>query len=157
MTGIQILLVVALIGWTIARRMLGQPLRQRRLVLVPLIFLAWGGYLLTLARPTGAGLGLLAAELAVALGVGLLRGATIHVYVRDGHLWMRYRWSTLGLWLASAFVRLGFVAWASTLGTGLASTPSLLLGLGATFLGEGLVVASRAGALGAPFAPARTR
>jgi hypothetical protein len=153
MTALEILLVVVLVGWVIFRRMTGQPLRQRALVLPPLILLVYGGYRLADTHLTAGDLALLVVELAIALGLGLLRGATIQVFVRDGVLWMRYRWSTLALWLVSAVVRVALMAAGAAFGTGLPGLPTLLLGLGATLLGETLLVATRALVTGAPFAP----
>ena len=157
MTQLQVVLVVALLAWTIVRRMVGQPLRQGRLVVLPLIMLVWGGSAILTARPSAAELGLLAVELAVSVGIGVLRGMTIHLFVRDGYLWMRYRWSTLGLWLLSAGVRVGFLVAASAIGPGLDAGPTLLLGLGTSLLGEAIILAPRAQRMDAPFAPRGAR
>ena len=157
MTFAQILLIVALIGLTIVRRMAGQPLRQGRLVVLPLIFVVWGVFQVSDAHPSVTDVVLLVVETAISIGIGAVRGTTINLFVRDGYLWMRYRWSTLALWLLSAAIRVGFLVGAAELGSGPAGQASLLLGLGAGLLGESLVLAPRARTVGAPFAPRGSR
>jgi hypothetical protein len=155
MNMIQVLVIIALVGWMLLRRIMGQPLRQRRLVLLPLLMLAWGASGLLDAHLSSADVGLLAGQLVIAVGIGAVRGATIDVFVRDGVLWMRYRWTTIALWVVSALIRVGLIAGASALGSGLDGGGTLMIGVAASLLGESMIIASRGHATGAPFAPAR--
>jgi hypothetical protein len=106
--------------------------------------------LLQLAGAVTAGvrpqdLGLLAVGLAAAAGLGVARGATVTVAVRDGRPWLRYRAVTLVLWAATVAVRVGLTVLAHAAGATVAgSGPALLLSAGATLLAEGAVVAHRA-------------
>src|SRR5262252_2177537 len=109
MSTVQILIVAALVIYIIARRFAGSPVGAQNMLL-PVILTGYG--LVTLDRTvhghfTAADIALLAVEAVVA---GLGRGATIKLYVRDGHLWQRYGVVTLLVWLALIATRIGFAA-----------------------------------------------
>jgi len=157
---LEILIGVAVVGYLFARRLAGEPLKARRLVVLPAVITVWGGY--QLAHVHGGvhavDLAVIVVAVVVSLVLGLVRGTTIRVYVRDGHLWQRYTFVTIAVWLVSVAIRLGtdwagHLAGAST--TVLAS--SLVLTLGVSFLGEAAVVGMRGLRLGAPFAPQDAR
>jgi hypothetical protein len=132
----------------LASRIAGQPVNIRRLLVLPGVLTAMG--LLQLSGAVTAGLrpqdlGLLAVGLAAAAGLGVARGATVTVAVRDGRPWLRYRAVTLVLWAATIAVRVGLTVLAHAAGATVAgSGPALLLSAGATLLAEGAVVAHRA-------------
>jgi hypothetical protein len=90
--------------------------------------------------------------------LGLARGITIRVFVRDGHLWQKYTFATIAVWVTSIVIRLG-VDYAGHLAGANTSMliGSLTLALGLSFLGEAAVVGSRGLRLGAPFAPRNAR
>ena len=101
---VEILVIVALVIVMIARRFAGQPVRAQSVIL-PLVISGWG---LTQLRGVHLGtvdIAYLAVEALLAIAAGLARGATIQLYVRDGHLWQRYRWSTLAVWVAMIVLR----------------------------------------------------
>ena len=150
----KLLLILLLIGYVIVKRLAGQPLTSGRLALVPLVLVGLGGYQLLQAPLTGAGGALLAAEVVLGLGVGLVRGLTIDIYQRGAHLWYRYRPLTVLIWLLTIGLRLGFGLAAHGLGIGL-PVAAALLGVGASLLGEGAIVWQRARRTGVPFAPDR--
>ena len=88
---------------------------------------------------------LLAVGLLAAAGLGVARGATVAVFVRDGRSWLRYRPATLMLWAATVAVRVGLTLLAHTTAAAVAASgPALLLTVGVTLLAEGAVVAGRA-------------
>jgi hypothetical protein len=153
MNFLTLALVVLLVGYLIARRFGGQPLRAQNLVL-PLAITVFGGYQLRGHHLGPADLAFLAVEALLALAVGAARGATIHLYVRDGHLWQRYRWATLGVWVIAIALRVGLVAGGHLVGVSVA-TSSILLVLGISLIGEALIVAQRARRTGTLFAPDR--
>jgi hypothetical protein len=152
---IEILLIVAVFGYVMVRRLAGEPLQARRLALLPAGLTIWGIYQLGKYHVTLFDVALLVVEVVVALGLGLLRGMTIKVYEQAGHLWYRYRPATIAMWFASAAIRLGIGLGAHLLGASLAPTASLVLTIGVTFLGEAAVVGTRALRSGVPFAPDR--
>jgi len=152
---IVILLVAALVVTMIVRRFLGQPVRAQSFVL-PLVISVWGLTQLRGVRLGAVDVAFIAIEALLAIGVGLARGATIQLYMRDGHLWQRYRWSTLMVWIGAILLRLGSVGAGSLAGVHVA-TRSLVLVLGVSFLAEAAMVGWRVARTGAPIAPSRRR
>jgi hypothetical protein len=152
---IVILLIAALVVVMIVRRFLGQPVRTQSFVL-PLVLSGWGLTQLRGVHLGAADLVFLAVEAVLAVGVGLARGATIELYLRDGHLWQRYRWSTLTVWIGAILLRLGSVGAGSLVGVHVA-TRGLVLVLGVSFLAEAALVGWRVARTGAPVAPSRRR
>ncbi|HKS98238.1 MAG TPA: hypothetical protein VJT31_01810 [Rugosimonospora sp.] len=152
---VSILLVVGAVGYVMWQRLTGVPLQAKRLVVLPAILLILGGYQLRGHHITTMDAVLLAAELAVAVGLGLVRGTTIRLYEQAGHLWYRYRPLTIVVWLVSAVARVGMGLGGHVLGSTLATGATLMLMVGATFIGEAAVVGARAMRTGVPFAPDR--
>ncbi|MGI5238187.1 hypothetical protein [Dactylosporangium sp. CA-139066] len=159
-----LLIAVAVIALLMVRRFMGEPLEARRLVVPPLILIVMGGYALSKvdfaatvhhAMLDGAVLG---AGAVVAVLGGVLRGLTVRVYVRNGHVWYRYTLVTIAVWAGLIVLRLGqsFAGHALGADQGIL-TAGLLLVLGLSFLGEAAIVARRAIATGAPFAPRGAR
>jgi hypothetical protein len=154
---VQILLIAAIVVWIIAKRFSGSPVGGRSL-LVPLIMVGYGLVQLDDAHAWGvASVTLLAVEAIVAVAAGVARGVTIELYVRDGHLWQRYRLVTLMVWIGMIALRLGFLAAGHALGASLPETGTILLTFGVSMLIETLVVARRAAATGAAIMPRRSR
>src|SRR5215475_1787952 len=106
----------------IAGRMLGRPLVKRRLLVIPGLLALGGLAQLGDIRFTALAIVLLVVQMAVSLGLGALRGWTIHLYEREGHLWMRYRWTTVALWVLAIVLRLGFVAGGAMMGAATAGS-----------------------------------
>ena len=150
-----IVVAVAILVLVIGRRLAGEPLRANRVTVLPLALAVIGLYQLTkLPHITPLDLTALGVEGIVAVVLGLVRGSTIRVYVRDGHLWQKYSWATIGMWAASILIRFGLTAGGVLLGGDRdVMQTGVLLNLGLTLAGEGLVIALRGRALGAPFAP----
>jgi hypothetical protein len=154
-----VLIVIAAVAVLLVRRFLGEPLEARRLAAPPLILIVMGAYSLskvdlaaTAHHPVvdGAVLGL-GALLAV-LG-GIVRGLTVRVFVREGHVWYRYTVLTFVVWAGLAALRVGQSVAADALGADAAVLDAaLLLILGLSLLGEAAIVGRRAIATGAPFA-----
>jgi hypothetical protein len=154
MSFLWIAVAVVAVGYVMVRRFAGEPVRLKRLVVLPLGLAAWG--VLNLGK-VAHGLStvdvvVLVVEGLVAVLAGMVRGATIQVYVRDGYLWQRYRALTIAVWVALAAVRVGLGFGAAALGAHRAVlSASLLLMLGLSLLGEAAVVVPRGLALGVPF------
>jgi hypothetical protein len=150
-----ILLAAVLIVLVIGRRLMGEPLQARRVFILPLIVAIFGGYQLShLHHVQPLDVGVLAAEAGLAITLGVVRGLTVQVFVRDGHLWQRYRPLTIVVWVVSIAVRLGATAGAYAIGADRSVLQAgLLLVLGLTLAGESAVVGMRSMRLGAPFAP----
>ncbi|WP_027342712.1 hypothetical protein [Hamadaea tsunoensis] len=153
MNAVTIVLIAGLVIWTIAGRMAGRPLRTRRLFVIPAILAVIGLTRLNGVHLTVMDIALLVVQVVLGLGLGALRGWTIHLYERDGFLWMRYRWTTVALWVLSIVVRLAFAFGGHMVGADDGNSQVLMIGFGVSLLGEGLMVAWRANGLGIPFAP----
>ncbi|MDG6101592.1 DUF1453 family protein [Dactylosporangium aurantiacum] len=158
------LLVAVAVLYVLVRRFTGEPLQARRLVLPPVLLVGWGGYEVSHAFTGGTlphavldGAVLGAAAVLAAAG-GLVRGLTVRVFVRDGHLWYRYTAMTLVVWVALLGVRFAEDAAGRALGADAAVVAAALpFVIGLSFLGEAAVVGRRALATGVPFAPHRDR
>ena len=156
MSGIEIIVVIGLIGYIIFRQVQGEPLRGKRAVLLPAIltlvgFLnlrSGGGHL------TSADILCLVIGTAGSAAIGLAFGAITRLESRDGHLWAQL--PLRGLWLWALLV--GWRVLVMVLATGMhahvaASTSTLLLSLGINRLAQAAVIVPRAMAMGVPFAP----
>jgi FtsH-binding integral membrane protein len=154
-----IVVAAAILIFVIGRRLAGEPLRAGRVTVFPLVIAAIGLYQIShLPHLTGTDIGMIGLEAVIAVALGLVRGSTIKVFVRDGHLWQKYSWATVGLWVGSILLRFGMTGGAVLLGADrTVMQTAVLLTLGLTFAGEGAVIALRARALGAPYAPRDSR
>jgi hypothetical protein len=150
----QLLIVVAIVGYVLVRRFVGQPLQPRALLL-PLAVTIYGAYQLRGHHLSGVDVALIGIEVVVALAVGLVRGTTIQIFTRDGHLWWRYRLVTLLVWVAGALLRFGLATGGHLAGADLDAGGTLLLMLGVSLVAETAVVGVRAARTGVPFAPDR--
>jgi len=156
MTTILLVLAgIAFVGYVLVSRMRGTALNMRRVLVVPAVLTVIGLVQLVGAAHRGfhtADLILVGAGVTLSAVLGMARGATVQVSRRNGQPWLHYRPATLALWGATVAVRIGLVVLAHASGATLAASgPAILLSAGATLLGEGLVVASRA------FSPAGDR
>ncbi len=168
----MVAVIAVVIVLMIVRRVYGEPVRARRMLLAPLIEMGFGVYeLISKGGQLPAGeWALLAVTGVLSLVLGAARGATIDLFPRRGYLWQRYRPRTFAVW-AGAFVarfavRLIFSAVGLTpslsaalhgggsggVGNSLLSTLLITSGLG--FLGESMVLAPRALRTGVPWQPA---
>ena len=147
-TVLLVLAGVAAVGYVLVARVRGQALNARRMLRVPAVLAAIGliqviGFARHGVSAADAVLVLAGVVLSAALGV--TRGATVALYHRGGQPWLRYRPATLGLWGVTLVVRVALAVLAHAVGaTVAASGPAILLSVGATLLGEGLMVAHRA-------------
>lgn len=154
---LTLLIVAVVIVLVIARRLAGEPIRLKQMLLIPVILAALGLRQLAAQPPTGGEIAYLALSTLLAAGLGLARGTTVAVYVRDGQAWLRYRPVTVLLWVLSVAVRVGTGLAARAAGVHLTGETTMVL-VAASLLAEAAVVAPKALATGAAFAaPARGR
>ncbi|MGA8112236.1 MAG: hypothetical protein WCA46_01085 [Actinocatenispora sp.] len=172
-TGLIVVAVVAALVLMIARRLYGEPLRARRLLVAPVVELLIGGY--EIAEHGGLDTGewiSLAVTGVVSLAMGFARGSTLHLFERNGYLWQKYRPRTFVVWAVAFVARFGVRAVLAL--TGVTHTSKmdihaltgghggfdasligvLLITSGLGFLGESMVLTPRALRTGVPFAPA---
>ena len=100
---LTILLAIAAVGFVLWSRMKGQPLRAKRLLVLPVVLTFIGITDLSGSSAphlTPKDIGFLVASVVVSAVLGAARGATIELYPHQGELWQRYRPNTVGLWVA---------------------------------------------------------
>jgi hypothetical protein len=153
---LTVLVVVAAVAYVLWSRMKGQPLKVRRLLVLPVVLTVIGITDLTGSSAphlNPADIAFLVVSVAISAVLGAARGATIELYPNQGELWQRYRRSTVGLWVALIATKLIIAVIASAAGASAGGgTNSLLLTLGVSLLAEAAIVAPRALSTGVPFA-----
>lgn len=142
-----IAIYAGLIGFVLYRQMRAQPLRGRRLVLLPAVLGLFAFQ--QLARQPLDGLGtaaLLVLSLAVGAAAGLWRGTTFRLWDQQGAVYVKGSRMTLVAWAALIAARLPFavVSYEAKLPQGLV-IGELLLALAVTFAAQNAVVWMRAG------------
>lgn len=155
MSGLEILAVVAVIGFVIYQQVAGQKVAGKRLIVLPAVLTVIG--FLNLHGAKGlhhADYVWLAVGAAGSLAIGLLFGLITLVGSRDGVLWAKLPVWGLALWVALIAFRVVVMVLAAHTGAHVAasSTP-LLFTLGLNRLGQAAVIAVRAMVAGIPFAP----
>ncbi|MDJ1138270.1 DUF1453 domain-containing protein [Streptomyces iconiensis] len=156
MNVLQVLAAIGIVLFVLVRQLRGEPLRGKRLIVLPAILAVIG--FATLARGghhlTAADLACLVIGAVIAAGIGAAQGAQLGLEPRDGALWSRMPVRGLWLWLALVASRVVMTVVAVALDAHVAasSAPILLL-LGVNRLGQAAVVTPRALSSGVPFAP----
>jgi hypothetical protein len=150
-TWMVVALIVVAVGYTIVRRTIGEPLNMRDLFGAPVVLLAVGGYGLSkVSGVAGIDIAWLAGTSCVGLALGVWRGATVRLMVKDGALWQRYPARTYLVWVVSLVVNVGLGVVATHMSVQADARP-MTLSIGVSLLGEAVAVALRAMATGVPF------
>jgi hypothetical protein len=150
-TVLEVLAVIAIVAYVIGRQLLGEPLRGKRVILLPAVLFVIG-----LTRLSGGGHHVHAVDVACLVASGVIgagQGAMTRLETRDGGLWGRMPPRGLLLWVALIASRVVMTVLASALGAHVAasSAPIVLL-LGVNRLGQAAVITRRALSSGIPFA-----
>ena len=150
------LAVAAIVVYVIGRQLMGEPLRGKRLVVLPVVLAVIGVLDLKSnhhsVRPVD--IACLVVGGAIVAGIGLAQGKMMRLEARDGALWAQLPVRGVWLWLALVASRLAMTVLALGLHAHVAASSStILLMLGINRLGQAVVVAPRAFAAGVPFAP----
>jgi len=153
---IRVLAVIAIVGYVIGRQLIGEPLRGKRVVVLPVILAVAGvadlgehGRQVELADVI-----CLVISGLIAVTIGLLQGGTIRLECRNGALWGQMPVRGLWLWALLVGSRLIMTVIALAVGAKVAgsSAPIIML-LGINRLGQAAIVMRHALATGIPFAP----
>ncbi|HUQ61913.1 DUF1453 domain-containing protein [Lentzea sp.] len=132
-------LIAAGVLYVLVRRFMGEPLNARDL-LGPPAFLLFFGIRAVEEFPV-----LYLLPLAAGFAFGVLRGMTIRLFERDGHLWQRYTPWTLVVWVTSLGASIG-------LGLLIGGHAPTQLSIGVSMLGELCAIGAKALNTGVPFA-----
>lgn len=147
MNGIlEVIIAIAVIGYLLVRRVLGEPAEGKRMLLLPAILTVIGLVQITQVSQSGVSLAFLAASTAASVLIGVLRGASVRVFERDGLVFMKYTAVSIGLLVANVVIRLGAGLLLGVIDPSASDSVSkgVLLALGASLLAEGLVVLFKA-------------
>jgi hypothetical protein len=153
---IRVLAVVAVIGYVIGRQLMGEPLRGKRVVLLPVILAVAGAADLGAhgrhVRP--ADVACLVISGLIAVTIGLLQGRKMRLESKNGALWGQMPVRGLWLWAVLVGSRLVMTVIALAVGAKVAgsSAPIIML-LGINRIGQAAIVMRHALATGIPFAP----
>ncbi|MEV5710508.1 DUF1453 domain-containing protein [Actinoallomurus sp. NPDC052274] len=143
---VEIVLIVAAVGYVLVRRVLGEPAQAKRMLVLPAVLSVIGLSDVASQAKTPVSLLFLVATVAISVVLGLLRGVSVRVSGRDGLAFVRYTWITVVLWAVNLLIKFGAnagLAVADPKDAG-AVGDSLLFPLGLGILAEGLVVLYRA-------------
>ncbi len=152
----EIAVVIAVIGYSIVRQVGGEPLRVRRLVLLPLVLTVVGFADLHLngGHLQAADITCLVIGTAGSALIGCGFGGLMRLESREGYLWARLPVYGLWLWVLLVAWRVAMMATAGLMHAHIAaSTSTLLFSLGVNRLGQAAVIVARAAVKGVPFAP----
>lgn len=156
MDALKVIAVVAIVCYVIGRQFVGEPLRAKRLVVLPAALTVIG--IVDLAKETrhlaAVDLACLIISGVLASGIGLAQGRMMRLSARDGYLWGKMPAVSLWLWVGLIGTRVVMMLVASGLGAEVAaSTTPMLAMLGLNRLGQAAAIVPRALATGVPFAP----
>jgi hypothetical protein len=153
-SGLEILVVIGIIGFVIYQQLAVQLLQGRRLVVLPAVVTLIGFFGLRGHHLGPADIAWLTVGAAGSLLIGLAFGLITRLESRDGVLWGKLPRRGLWLWVVLVAWRvLIMVLAARTAAHVAASTTPLLFTLGLNRLGQAVVIAARAMRAGLPFAP----
>ncbi len=159
MDATSLVITVAIVGLVLYKQFRGQFVGGSRDVKLPLILVGIGVLTLAQAHPevTAAGVGLLAAELVLTAGLGVLRGYAFRLGTRDGWAYRSGSAALLVAWVLTIGVRVGAGVLGGTVGAGLLLSTSSALVFGGSLLVQSLVLRHRVDAAGLPVRPAEPR
>jgi hypothetical protein len=145
---------VAVVAVVVGRQLLGEPIRAKRPIVLPLALAAVGLANLNGARPGPLDLIMVSLAATSAVVIGLGQGRTMRLSERDGFLWAQLPPRGLWWWAALIGSRLLFGVLATVVGADVAASgAAITLVLGLNRLSQAGVVAMRAVRAGIPFAP----
>lgn len=160
----NVLLYVVIAAYVLYRvvykQVRGTLLDRRTLTVMPLLLVVLGVYLAAKAVPgaSAAEFALLAVDLVVLAGLGVLRSTTTTLTERDGTTFQKGSAITVGLWVLTIAVRLGLVALGSALGiAGALTTGSIALTMGVSIAVQNATTYVRVQRRGLPLAEQHPR
>ncbi|MGH3203328.1 MAG: hypothetical protein ACRDP5_14925 [Streptosporangiaceae bacterium] len=154
MSWLEVLVVIAIIGFVIYQQLAGQFLQGKRVVVLPAVVTVIGFLGLRGHHMGPADIAWLSVGAAGSLLIGLAFGVITRLESRGGVLWAKMPLRGLWLWVALVAWRALIMVLAAKTGAHVAaSTTPLLFTLGLNRLGQAAVIVPRAMRAGIPFAP----
>ncbi|MFC5064587.1 hypothetical protein [Actinomycetospora atypica] len=155
---VQAVVGIAVIAWVLWNQLRTREFTSRRVRIAAVLGVIGLVEVVSAAGShpvSAAGWALLVVGLVVGAATGLLRAATVSLWVQDGRVLTRGHWGTAALWVVGIGVHVGLDLLAGVVApsAGAVDASSILLFVGVSLGAQGLVTMQRARAL--PGAPAR--
>jgi len=151
------LVPVALVGWVVARQFAGRYVPARRSLALPLILVVVGLGQAAHVPWTTLAVVAVVGDVALTAVLGIVRGYAIRLTVRDGYLFQRGGWLSVGLWVATIAARLAVTLPFAHTSAGPALAATLTATFGVSLAAQYLVFNARVAADGRPVRPAGDR
>jgi len=143
---VEVVLILAAVGYVLVRRMMGEPVQAKRMLVLPAVLVVIGLSDVSGDAQTAVSVLFLVATGVISVLLGGLRGLSVRLSERDGLAFVNYTGVTVALWVVNLVIKFGanfILAGVDRLDAASVSN-SLLLTLGAGMLAEGLVLLARA-------------
>jgi hypothetical protein len=101
----DIVVAAALVVWVVARQFAGRFVPARRSLVLPLVLVVVGVGQAGHVPWTALAVAVVAADVLLTAGLGALRGTAVRLTLRDGYLYQRGGWLSVGLWVLTIAVR----------------------------------------------------
>ena len=102
------LLPVAVVVWVVARQFVGRFVRARNPLVLPAILVVIGLAQAARVPWTPLAAAAVAGDLLLVAALGVVRARAIRLSLRDGYLYQSGGWLSVGLWVLTIAVRIGF-------------------------------------------------
>lgn len=150
---VQYALVAAVLVWIVVRQVQGRFVAVGRMFVLPAVLVVLGLGSTVAVEWSGTAVAVVAGELLLTAALGAVRGAFVHLTLRDGYLYRRGGALGLALWVVSIGAHVLVELGASAIGVGAAATATLTLSFGVSLAAQFLVLLRRVRADGRPLRP----
>lgn len=151
------LVPAALVVWVIARQFTGRYVAARRSLVLPLVLFVVGLGQAGHVAWTPLAVVAVGGDVALTVALGVVRGYATRLTLRDGYLYQRGGWLSVGLWVATIAVRLGVALPFAHTSAGPALAATLTVSFGVSLAAQYLLFNARVAADGRPIRPAGDR
>lgn len=151
------LVPAALVVWVVARQFTGRYVPASRSLLVPLVLVVVGLGQATHVAWTALAVVIVVADLLLTAALGVVRGYATRLTEREGYLYQRGGWLSLGLWVLTIAARVGVAMPFAHTSAGPALAATLIASFGVSLAAQYLVWGARVAADGRPVRPPRDR
>lgn len=148
-------LLAALVIWVMARQFAGRWVPARRSLAMPLVLVVVGVGQAAHVHWTALAAVVVGGEVLLTAGLGVVRGSAIRLSLRDGYLYQRGGWLSVGLWVLTVAARLAVALPFLHTSAAPALEASLAVSFGISLAVQYAVFNARVARDGRPVRPAR--